>query len=495
MSLFNALTRQRLEKENKSDNVSDDTESQNEESKSTKIFPKHDSVKLVRTDLQSALTVIKDLQRKIESLEKSTIQCSNCQPDMKRIKDILGINDEPKPNTTLNSHNTEPELAKIHKARHIVNIGDLIYVNQATWKFGGSHSEKIMALFGNSEAIVKIYQLKPRAVKGKTLYPVNIYFSSEVASDNAIAVLKSVCDRYGKKMPTVQFALTGFPTLQKRVRIVSSILNSAKKNDEIVAFSITNFSMARDKTIIPLYAVKAVENGPWSKHMESRTLNPEATSNGHFFQENISEIEEQNLIQTLTEKIISHIQSIDHTQVPPRSHRGNGHQNTTQQNNSPDINQQHEYDSFIKSSQHNKRDRSHSSSPILHAMKKQHQTGVYNNHPNNIPHFQGQPSQQMQIPSPPPNPLPAYTPNPNTLRQSPPHHLAAPLPHFSQQHNNIPYSTSVPTLPQHQGVAPVYAHRPVVPQPTGFTHSTIQGYPQTYLQQQNSGVHYTNNNM
>ena len=508
--MFNEITRRILDKQNMSNDVDLDSLTEEPGPKDTKTVPKNDSIKLIRADLQAALKVITSLQDKIEVLENakkntSSEQCSTCPSDIKRIKGILGINNDPKPNTTLNSHNTEPELAKIHKARHIVNIGDLINVDQNTWKFGGSHSDKIMALFGNSEAIIKIYQLKPRVVKGKTLYPVNIYFSSEVASDNAIFVLKSVCDKYNMKMPTVQYALTGFPTLQKRVKDVSSILSTAKKNKEISSFSIMNFSMAKDKSIIPLYSVKVVEKGPWSKYMESRTINLDSTSNGHFFQDSVSVEEEKNYITTLTGKIMDHIHSIDCTNVPyHRKYNKNIQQNSDNQNSqsTEDIeNNQQGFDAFIKPNHHNKRGRSSSLSPLLHATKKTNSTVVsqstsqsqYHNNPSPVaysPHMQ-------HTSSPPQTYANGYPPNPTPFQQ-PTHHPYSHMRTTPQQMIHTQH-TSVPTLPQLPDIAhgPGYTHRPTVQLPTSVAPHGYNYYHnanQTY-HNQNSGVPFFNNNM
>ncbi len=514
--MFDTISRRYLDKNNLSNDV--DLDSLVKEPKDTKTVPKNDSVKLVRADLQAALKVITSLQDKIKELENtkndtSSSKCSTCQTDIIRIKGILGINDDPKPNITLNSHNTEPELAKIRKARHIVNIGDLINVDQKTWKFGGSHSDKIMALFRNSEAIIKIYQLKPRVVKGKTFYPVNIYFSSEVASDNAISMLKSVCDKYNIKMPTVQYALTGFPTLQKRVRDLSSILGTAKKNQEISAFSIMNFSMAKDKSIIPLYSVKVVAKGPWSKYMESRTIDSDATSNGHIFQDSASAEEEPNYIETLTVKIMEHIHSIDRTNVPSGKDNKNIQPNSdglNSQSTEEIENNQQGFDNFIKNNNHhNKRGRSSSLSPLLHATKKPN--AVVSPPPMPYQSQYHNPSPQAYSPhmqhasSPPHTYANGYPPNATQVHQHTPHHISHIRPttqsHISYQH---PPQTSVPTLPQNSGIAtgPGYTHRPtaqlpmdVAPHGYNYNHNTNQTYQHSYDQQQNSGLPYFNNNM
>lgn len=466
--MFNKITRNILEKNNMSNDV--DIESLTTESKDTKTAPKNDSIKSVRASLQEALKVISLLQDRITALEKinnntSTDKCSTCHSDIKRIKDILGINDAPKPNCTLNSHNSEPELAKIHKARHIVNIGDLIHVDKITWKYGGSHSEQIMALFGNSQAIVKIYQLKPKVVNGKSLYPVNIYFSSEVASDKAISILKSVCDKAGKRMPTVQYALTGFPTLQKRVRDVSSILSLAKQNKEITAYSIMNFSMAKDKSIIPLYSVKVTENGPWSKYIESRTINPDSASNGHIFQESTNTEEAQIHIQTLTGKIMEHIQSLDRTNTsinPKRNIQQKTNKHNTPSDSVDGINNYQNSNPFINSTHQSKRGRSSSSSPFLHATKKQFYNIPSNDHHNTSPFLYSPPQQTHISTSPPP------------LQQLYP-------------------ITSVPTVTQHPSLAPVHLHTGIAPQ--GYNHSNFQTHQQTYNQQQNPGLTYNSYNV
>ncbi len=363
-----------------------------------------------------------------------------------------------------------------------MNIGDLIHVDKNTWKYGGSHSEQIMALLGNNQAIVKIYQLKPKVVKGKTLYPVNIYFSSEVASDKAISVLRSVCDKAGKKMPTVQYALTGFPTLQKRVRAVSSILRLAKQNKEITAYSIMNFSMAKDKSIIPLYSVKVTENGPWSKYIESRTINSDSTSDGHIFQESSSTEEEQIHIQTLTEKIIEHIQSINRTDTainPKRNIQQKTNKHDTPSVSMDDINNCQNSNPFINSTHYSKRGRSSSNSPLLHAQKK-HLNVIPHNHIQNPSPFLYSPQHTHHAPTSPPS-----------------LHQAFPPPTPQLQHVPI---TSVPTISQHPSIAHGYTHRSPIHlhtgiAPQGYNHSNLQTYQQTYDQQQNTGLTYNSYNV
>lgn len=238
----------------------------------------------------------------LESIVESLINTVN-----NRIKPILKISDLPdQTNINIKSHYVTPELDNIGKSIHTPNIGQLIDVDVNTWRYPNSHMKKISHLFSNSAAIVSIQQLKEKTFKGKQVFPVNIYFSSQMHRETGVEKIRNLCKHQNIRCPPLNYALTGFPECQRDVRWVSRILGELKTEKKCVAYAISNFSMTETNQIIPLYTVKATENSQWSKEMECKTLD--------FFRSRKSfpKSEEGNseMYHSLKEMIRGHLQQI-----------------------------------------------------------------------------------------------------------------------------------------------------------------------------------------
>ena len=212
-------------------------------------------VQILTKSLEETKNVVKTIQKNSE--------ISDISAEVKRVKQLLDIDKQPKPNLNLNSHNLSPDLAKIGRSVHIGNIGTIINVNSNTWKYKDSHWNQIAALFGHTATIVRIQQLRQKEFKGKINYPVNVFFASEGHRKNALASLKQYCEYMGVYMPSCQFALASYPNLQHKVKLVTQALNNAKHHGLVQAYAITNFTTIKGETIIPLYQFKA--GGIWAK--------------------------------------------------------------------------------------------------------------------------------------------------------------------------------------------------------------------------------------
>lgn len=245
----------------------------------------------------------------LESLIQSLVETVN-----NRIKPILNISDiSNQTNTNIKSHNSTPELDHIGKSIHTPNIGHIINVDPNTWRYKDSHGEKIAQLFPNSASIVKIQQLRERSFKGEKVYPVNIYFSSQLSREQAVERIRNIAKQRNVRSPPLHYALTGFPECQRDVKWVSRILGEMKAEKMCVAYAISNFSMTEKSQIIPLYTVKTNEDSQWSKEMDSKTLD--------FFRSNKSfpdsEEGKSDLFLSLKDMISGHLQEIQEAPRPP----------------------------------------------------------------------------------------------------------------------------------------------------------------------------------
>lgn len=245
----------------------------------------------------------------LESVIQSLVDTVN-----NRIKPILNISDiSNQTNTNIKSHNSTPELDHIGKSIHTPNIGHIINVDPNTWRYKDSHGAKIAQLFQNSASIVKIQQLRERSFKGEKVYPVNIYFSSQLSREQAVEQIRSIAKQRNVRSPPLHYALTGFPECQRDVKFVSRILGEMKAEKLCVAYAISNFSMTEKNQIIPLYTVKSNEDSQWSKEMDSKTLD--------FFRSNKSfpesEAGKSDLFLSLKDMISGHLQEIQEAPRPP----------------------------------------------------------------------------------------------------------------------------------------------------------------------------------
>ncbi len=84
-------------------------------------------VQILTKSLEETKNVVKTIQKNSE--------ISDISAEVKRVKQLLDIDKQPKPNLNLNSHNLSPDLAKIGRSVHIGNIGTIINVNSNAWKY------------------------------------------------------------------------------------------------------------------------------------------------------------------------------------------------------------------------------------------------------------------------------------------------------------------------------------------------------------------------
>ena len=258
---------------------------------------------------QSNISRVADSDR----IEKLELKVSELLKDLCRVKQILNVRDlPPQSNVNLKSHQTTPELDIIGKSIHSPNIGKFIDVDENTWPFKDSHIVKIEDLFSNNVSIIKIQQLKQKTFKGEKVYPVNIYFSSQIQRTKAVDQLRKLCIRRQQRCPTLQHALNGFPQCQNNVKILSKILGEMKEKKLCVAYSISNYSMIEGNKIIPLYTIKVKDGNTFSKEADSRTLD--------FFRtkESSPRTEESSsqMYYSLRDIIDQHIQDLNTDLVP-----------------------------------------------------------------------------------------------------------------------------------------------------------------------------------
>ncbi|MCP4052875.1 MAG: hypothetical protein GY739_07390 [Mesoflavibacter sp.] len=266
-------------------------------------------------ELKNLIQTVKNLTERVKELENVNTKTKErfdilekekaSDSEVRKVKKILNIEDKPRPQN-LNSISLDPYLTKIGSSAHIPNVSDIgVAVAQEKWKYKDTHFKAIASKFGNHAQIVKIVQLKQKVdSSGQTSFPVNIYFSSETHRNQAINFLRNVCKNQQILQPNIQFALSGFPDVQGRVKETASTLSSMKANKKIANYCISNFCLS-DNIIIPLYQVKWRKESPWSKTKDSKTTiyfssgNPEQTP-------------------TLAELITEHIKDLKESQnIPP----------------------------------------------------------------------------------------------------------------------------------------------------------------------------------
>ena len=259
-------------------------------------------------------TQVREQDNTINTMKRVIQTLVDKDKDMDRIKQLLNINQLPQQsNINLKSHQPTPELDFIGKSIHTPNIGKIMNVDASTWKYKDSHCLKISKLFDNSASITKIQQLRERTFKGEKIYPVNIYFSSQMHRDQAVNTLKNICKNRQQRCPPIQYALTGFPDLQTDMKWLSKILGEMKVKKLCIAYSFTNFSMTETQQIIPLYSIKLSDEGPWSKEFDSRTMDF-FRSKGSFLK---SEDGTSEMYLCLRNRIDEHIHEL-HTMPEPR---------------------------------------------------------------------------------------------------------------------------------------------------------------------------------
>ncbi|MCP4051682.1 MAG: hypothetical protein GY739_01240 [Mesoflavibacter sp.] len=269
-------------------------------------------VSSLSSEVQTLSRSLEETKNLVTTLQKNS-EMSDISAEVQKVKQLLDIDNKPKPKTNLNSHTLSPDLAKIGRSVHIGNVGTIINVNCNTWKFKDSHFNQIAALFGHTATIVRIQQLRQKQFKGKISYPVNVFFASEGHRKNALASLKLYCEYMGVNMPSCQFALASYPDLQHKVKLVTQTLNEAKLHGLVQAYAITNFTIIKGETIIPLYQFKS--GGSWSKTKDSvcETIFSSDKAPGQF------DTIETAAGLSLKEAILNHIDKTlpDYTEKPP----------------------------------------------------------------------------------------------------------------------------------------------------------------------------------
>lgn len=233
------------------------------------------------------------LEDKINVLEEHNIilqgKVKELSDNLARINRFLDIDDSHRPITSLKSHHPKAELSKIGSSMHFFDIKESgITVDPTSWKYRDSHRALITGLFNNPNSIIRIQQLQERSVNQRKVYPVNIYFNSEWNRNQAAQDLRYWCKSNGKRAPSIQFALTGLPDVQRDVKWVSTILRQFKTEELIAGYSITNFTMLENNTIVPMYTIKLTSDSSWSKDADSKTMEAfqtgktfKADENGH----------------------------------------------------------------------------------------------------------------------------------------------------------------------------------------------------------------------
>ena len=233
------------------------------------------------------------LEDKCNALEDHNIilqgKVKELSDNLARINRFLDIDDSHRPITNLKSHNPKAELSKIGSSMHFFDIKESgLTVDPTSWKYRDSHRSLITGLFNNPNSIIRIQQLQERSVNQRKVYPVNIYFNSEWNRNQAAQDLRYWCKSNGKRAPSIQFALTGLPDVQRDVKWVSTILRQFKTEELIAGYSITNFTMLENNTIVPMYTIKLTSDSSWSKDADSKTMEAfqagktfKADENGH----------------------------------------------------------------------------------------------------------------------------------------------------------------------------------------------------------------------
>ena len=295
-------------------------------------------------ELKNIMLTVKKLEEKIKELEnvnsKTKERLDNLEKEkasdseVRKVKKILNIEDKPRPQN-LNSNSLDPYLTKIGSSAHIPNVADIgIAVAQEKWKYKDTHFQAIANKFGNHANIVKIVQLKPKVdYSGQTSFPVNIYFSTETHRNQAINYLRNKCKNHQLRQPNIQFALSGFPDVQGRVKETASTLSSMKANKDIANYCISNFCLS-DNIIIPLYQVKCRKESPWTKTKDSKTIiyfssgNPDQTPTlAELITEHIKDLQESQNIpppppkNSLYDFISDKVESQDHRDRKPETHK------------------------------------------------------------------------------------------------------------------------------------------------------------------------------
>lgn len=131
--------------------------------------------------------------------------------------------------------------------------------------------------------------------------------------EEAIEQLRNMCKQRKIKCPPLHYALTGFPECQRDVKWLSKILGEMKIEKKCAAYAISNFSMTENNHIIPLYIVKVTEGSPWSKEMDSKTLDFFRTKKSFPTTEDGT----SNMFLNLREAIVGHIQELKEV-TPPK---------------------------------------------------------------------------------------------------------------------------------------------------------------------------------